>query len=565
MTQRLSEAVRPTNAASVPVSHDNPFNRVHRLWKPTPEYFESPWAYFVRFIEILKSRGARFITFSQAYAHEFDPNEINIILDHHIDYYPIETEIMAGWERDAGIVSSIFLFNVFDYDDTPQRRLWTVDDLNVPFYQALERSGFEIGYHQNAVGLCARGESRRSYRKTLPADLAERARAVFARDVDSLRRHFNIRSFIPHGAGEGNARLLELPDGYEASLNWVYNNRNRNGAVQPDVRWDNWTDSCRQHLQNVKAEYAMYQLRLDNLPTKAWLATPGLHHVLVHPGRFGRGMPYERYSCGAAPAEQTQIGFEFDLTAFGEPELPVRVHELVRAWESDAAREARAQRWTALDVRGQDDLPATRMYRLLADDFAVVREHVSRTSSCVAYLAHHEKFTGKHRESFVRGELDDRFGCGPSTLTIDDPTSVTDADDALAERFGHFHNHVYSHRLLRHLADEEMPFDVIVLRHLDLPKPSWIRYLTDMLWRHRTAARVHLEVRLAGSKSLSWWVNQIDKFWKRATAGVEDAPARGEVYDCDLLPDGVSMVIRSRSVGPISGSAASMADRAGRL
>ncbi|MCA9295274.1 MAG: hypothetical protein KC983_02130 [Phycisphaerales bacterium] len=563
MTQRLVEVVHPTNAASVPVSRDNPFNRVHRLWKPTPEYFESPWAYFVRFIEILKRRGARFITFSQAYARDFDPDAINIILDHHIDYYPIETEIMAGWERDAGVVSNIFLFNEFDYDDTPQRRLWTVDDLNIPFYQELERAGFEIGYHQNAVGLCAQGESRRSYRKTLPPELAERARAVFARDVDSLRRHFNIRSFIPHGAGEGNARLLELPEGYEESLNWVYNNRNRNGTVTPDVRWDNWTDSCRQHLQVVKAQYAVYQLRLDNLPTKAWLAPPGLHHVLVHPGRFGRGMPYERYTGAAAPPEETQVGFEFDLTAFGEPDPPVHVHELVRAWEPEAARAARAKRWTTLGVRGGNELPATGAYRLLSDDLAVVREHVSQTSACIAYFAHHERFGDEHTESITRGKLDDRFGGGPAVLAVDDPADVASADHAFAERFGHFYNHVYSHRLVRHLSDEPMPFDIIVLRHVVLPKASWIRYLTDAMWRHRAAAQVHIEAALVSAAPMAWWADQFDRFWKNATRRVASAPAWREVYDCEAASAGTGVVIRSRVLRPIAGVAAS--DTAGSV
>jgi len=517
-----SPPIRATQPASIPVSTTIPFHRVHRLWKPTPDYLDTPWRTFVRFIEALQQRGARFITFSQAYAGEYDPNMINIILDHHIDYYPIETEVMCRWELEHGVISNVFLFNEFNYDDTPQRRLWTVDDLNIPFYQSLEAAGFEIGYHQNAVGLTATPEERRAYRKELPPALADRARTIFARDVDALRQYFDVRSFIPHGAGEGNARLIDLPPGYDDTLNWVYNNRTRNGTVKPEVRWQNWTDSCRQHPQLIKAQFGTYQVRMDNLPTKGWLAGPGLHHVLVHPGRFGRGMPYELYEGDSGSPATTQIGFEFDLGAFGDVDLPVRIDELIAAWESPAARRAREARWTDADAEWIKALHGTSTYRVLSDDVSVIRETASRSSHAVPYLLHHSRYDVESRDRIKRGALDDRYGGGVERLEHDDPVR---GDEAFIERFDHFVNHVHSHRAAHHLGEEDLPFDVVVLRSVPLESFSWLRSAARALYRLRNARFVAIRFVLPKPLTAKRWAAKLEKRWREA-AGVHDEHSR---------------------------------------
>ena len=38
------------------------FHKAHRIWRSEADYFDSPWDYYVRFIDILKQRGAKFIT-----------------------------------------------------------------------------------------------------------------------------------------------------------------------------------------------------------------------------------------------------------------------------------------------------------------------------------------------------------------------------------------------------------------------------------------------------------------------------------------------------------------------
>ena len=125
------------NASEIKASHSNMFNPVQDEWKPTFEYAHNPWKYFKDAINILKQIDCNFINFSDAIKNKFDPQKINIILDHHIDYYPIETEIMCRWESDNNVISSIYLFNRGYYEDTQQRKKWRLEDLNIPFYQNL--------------------------------------------------------------------------------------------------------------------------------------------------------------------------------------------------------------------------------------------------------------------------------------------------------------------------------------------------------------------------------------------------------------------------------------------
>ncbi len=98
-------------------SSNRPFNRVQKLWKPTPEYYLSPWNHYVEFINICRRRKVKFLTMSQALAGDYDPSEINLLLDHHIDFYPIETHVMCRWELENGVISNVYLFNRSPYTD----------------------------------------------------------------------------------------------------------------------------------------------------------------------------------------------------------------------------------------------------------------------------------------------------------------------------------------------------------------------------------------------------------------------------------------------------------------
>ncbi len=512
VTSRGSEG-SATGGAPPPVSRDRPFNRVHRVWKPTPEYATDPWRTFTDFVEVLLARGARFVTFRDAYAGRIDRGAINVILDHHIDYYPIETEVMCRWERSRGIVSSVFLFNEFDYDDTPQRRLWSLEDLDLEFFASLEAAGFEIGYHQNAVGLATTPEERRSYRKSLPPEVAERARRLFARDVDALRRHFRITSFIPHGAGEGNARLLELPEGYEDGLEWAYNNRSRNGTVEATVHWENWTDSVRQHPQWIKSRFAVHEAVRDTLRVKAHTASAGLHHVLVHPGRFGRGMPYAELAADQGADVPLQEGLEYDPRSYPGAGPVWRSPELVAAWEGPRTRAARERRRDAVvpapdlgaaGIGVDEDVPppAGCPRWVITDDVAIVRECLLADAWCVPFLVRHERFTSDRRKKVRRGSLDDGVAATDADCDLDD---VDEADDRFRRRFAPFFNVIWTHRVVRYLAEEDVPYRLIVLRSVAARRAADVRMIGRLLARRAGRAAIHLDVRLPALRTEAWF------------------------------------------------------------
>ncbi len=463
--------------ASCPILDDGPFNRCVRLWKPTAEYLTDPWGYFTRFIEICKQRDARFITFSDAIAKKFDPKQINILLDHHIDYYPIETEIMCRWELEQGVISNVYLFNEFDYPDTGQRRKWFVEDIDIEFYQMLESKGFEIGYHQNAVGLYrARSGGKRSYSKTLSRDEIDAAKTLFARDVDNLRKYFNIRTFIPHGAGESNARLLELPDGYEDGLEWVYNNRSRNGTVKPTLKWRSWSDSNGQRPQLIKVNAGHILTSMDNLHTMAWTMEAGVNHVLIHPGRFGLGMPMDLYH-GPSPDESRKHATpEFALDQLDDDtELPLDIQTLTN------------------EDQIQGVAPSTNPNNrfALTDSEHNIPKLLSIDNQITPMLLKYSGVKDPAEYKLVRG----------SAMRVSDQDSESESSQDRIQQFSPYFNTIMSDRALVHLRDTEIPYACVLLSHVELASQRDVRDLLGFLSSLKKDSYVRITANFDGNIS----------------------------------------------------------------
>lgn len=474
---------------------------VQRIWKSTPEYYLNPWQYYVDFITILKARGAKFITFSDALAGNYVKQDLNILLDHHIDHYPIETELMCCWEAEAGVISNVFLFNRVTHGHAVQVQRWGIEDLNIPFYQELERSGFEIGYHQNAVGQVRQSKN---YDPHLSKDDTEKAQRVFARDIDNLRKYFNIRVFIPHGGGEGNAHLTELPPGYGKGLSWVYNN----APEDRPVTWENYTDSCGQTPQVVKGYQAQYVLHIDNLHLKAHLCQRGLHHILVHSGRFGKGMPYERYLGAAVDESQTRVQLTFDYpTALFA--LPVRSSRMIEAWEGERGKHHRLLAWNSSEYR--TEIPRTgKKYYLLTDQLRVLRMHMAQNDLCIPVLSIYAKFSNEAKQSLKRQKKE-------SAVPISFPVPPDDAshldqgriDRLFQEQFLAFYNLVYSDRLLLHLATADLRYDCLHLWNLEINKTREISELLQVLDRYRGAMDFVLRVTVSFPRNK--WIANLNK------------------------------------------------------
>ena len=266
------------------------FSACHREWALRGRYSANPFEYLQRFLLALKSQG-EFVTASDILNGAYPRDVPCFMIDHHIDFYPLETQHLLEWEINNGIKSCVYIFNEFDGREYPAQGDWSVSDLNIPLLSRAEANGCEIGYHVNAVGLAkARaGKTKDRYAKSLSPDIIREARHQFTVDVNNLRRHFDIRTAIPHGGGEGN-NLVDL--GYEGlELTPVYNARKL--EAQPQSTWRNFSDSTGKFYSKFNYGKAVYLSSQDRLGVAASLLEPKLYHFLFHAGRFGRGMAYE--------------------------------------------------------------------------------------------------------------------------------------------------------------------------------------------------------------------------------------------------------------------------------
>ena len=468
-----------------------PFNPVQRIWKPTPEYYSSPWKYYEDFIEICKFRNVNFITMSSALDGKYDPSQVNLLLDHHIDFYPVETHIMCKWEKDNAVISNIYIFNRCPYDDTLQIKQWTVEDLDIDFYKSLEKSGFEIGYHQNAVGIARGKELQRNYNiQDLSKELIAKAQKIFAEDVENLRRYFNIRTFIPHGAGEGNSQLLDLPTDYD-DLKWVYNNAKRNGTQDPPLNWNNYSDSCGQSLQRIRGYRGCYITNRANLHIAAWMLKPGLNHVLVHPGRFAKGMPYETYDGPLADLDAVARSYEFSFEK-ESVKLPVRTSAL-----QDNMRQNNKEY--------NNSSASVGCMLLFTDCIETIKECLLNYDRIVPIWVIHSQLDREERKKFlVQRPISKTFHL-PELEGVSRDNYFAGSDEEFLDEFRFFFNHLYTDRIFHHISKSKIIFTGLVLKNLNNITIQEGHCMIKVLTKTHTASRLLITVNF--SLQASEWVN----------------------------------------------------------
>ena len=129
-----------------------------------------------------------------------------VFIQHDADMIPDRTLDMMQMEKDRGLVSSSYFFRVHA-DPVPY-------DLDLDRMKAFEADGFEIGYHQNAY-------ERSGY------DLGQVEKLV-NEDVEFYQKHFDLRTFVPHGGTPGpngiNNEVLPHVDSLKPYL-WAYNGK----------------------------------------------------------------------------------------------------------------------------------------------------------------------------------------------------------------------------------------------------------------------------------------------------------------------------------------------------
>ena len=470
------------------------FHKVQRIWRSEPDYFDSPWDYYVRFIDILKHRGAKFITFSEALAGKYDPDAINVLLDHHIDFYVIETEVMCRWEQEHGVRSSVYLFNQYRFrDGLPQKHDWKITDLNVAFYQQLERDGFEIGYHHNAVGqvLWKLDEPLIPRQPTLLSpQIVEQAQRIFAQDVDSLSKYFDIRTVIPHGAGENNAQLLQLPEGYEERVTWVYNNVKRGGTVERPLNFRNYSESNGQRPQRFRDGNVNWINHVDNLHLHAQLIGSGLNHILIHAGRFAKGMPYETYDWTVIDESQTVVTYEF-VEPSDRSQLPWRSNQVHAAWLG--VHESPQPPPSLIRARER-----TGKYKLLTNDARVLEDHLAQHEACIASLLNATRFKGRLPEEHKR----------QPNRRVSDPRPLLDCEQPTPERFlsdfACFYNLIYAERPIEYLLRCPIVFDELHIHEHSLQPLEEVALLADLLMKYQGCRSFTLQLDIPKSVVKTW-------------------------------------------------------------
>ena len=154
-----------------------------------------------------------------------------VVLQHDADLLPEKTVAMMNLERRRGVRSSNYFF--------VRHASEKAYGLDVPVLQALEREGFEIGYHQNAF-------ERASYKVHDALKLA-------AEDLQWLRGRFSIRSFVPHGgeASRDGRNNEHLPHAGELkTLLWAYNGK----CILKDYTWSD--GGIKKHVPQDPREFA---------------------------------------------------------------------------------------------------------------------------------------------------------------------------------------------------------------------------------------------------------------------------------------------------------------------
>lgn len=359
MSLRQSDQPRPTGQVVK-------FHRVQKIANYHPEYFLSPWGYYKDCMQRLKARGAEFVLVSDIADGLVEIGDrIGVVLDHHIDYYPFEMEHMVRWDIDNELKGNVYLFNRSTGVDGYQPSEWGFKDLNVNYYKSLEQQSLiEIGYHQNAVGRAAleTGDARRSYSQTRRPETLERARQIAAADISELEQYFRIRSFIPHGAGEGNAALIDLPDKLK-DKHWVYNN----ARDKRPMAWKNYSDAEAVKPRFLGGKQICFVTFRDHMRLFIETAQQGkLHHILVHPGRSAKGMEYD---------EDSSIPFKI----YNEvPDQPNSIRDIL----TFAVRDAMLGPQFVSPEPGVD----FSVEWLLTDSLAVAATHVASNPCCIPFL-----------------------------------------------------------------------------------------------------------------------------------------------------------------------------------
>ena len=244
-------------------------------WFPTPvyegatlvvneerEYYQDPLAYSFECIDLLVSRGARFITWHDLMDGKHNQASTEILLQFDVDGGPRSMRRIYKGLVSRGIRATIMLHRRghcwYPYD---------LEELGIDWITDSERMDWAVGYHNNALSQIT-GE----YWDEADQDSLRRAMAVFEKDVNDLRKYFDIRTFTHHGGNIYNLKVLP-PEGLDIT-----------GVDR----------ACSPYLwQSIRTMFSDggFVSRPTTLLRKIESLTPGLHFFRNHPFKYGNYTP----------------------------------------------------------------------------------------------------------------------------------------------------------------------------------------------------------------------------------------------------------------------------------
>ena len=162
------------------------------------DFYRDPKAYFLNSIKRLVDRGFGFTTWHDLIDGNCGNEEKRAIIQFDMDGGPNSMARLIDPLIELGVRGSIMIHN--EANDWYEYKLL---DLDLDALKRAEAAGWCIGYHNNALGNVQRLDRLGDYSYEVLAEAAK----CFVADVDSLRQHFDIRTYTNHGGNVLNHRL----------------------------------------------------------------------------------------------------------------------------------------------------------------------------------------------------------------------------------------------------------------------------------------------------------------------------------------------------------------------
>ena len=181
-------------------------------------YYEDPLHYLETCLKVLLDRGASFLTWEDLISGGHQ-SPFSCLLQVDVDGGQKSlNSVMALFSR-LGVRGSIMLHNT-GHVYYPQRH----GGSNSDWLDVAARDGWEFGYHNNSLSqVVGTGD-------TVSEVALKQAEVIFERDVEELRKSFDIRVFTDHGGNVPNRRVA-----FSQSLGLTPVDRHRNPGIWASI------------------------------------------------------------------------------------------------------------------------------------------------------------------------------------------------------------------------------------------------------------------------------------------------------------------------------------------